>query len=113
MAKKVGRPKKVGAVELSTWSIRIPWETRISVQKAVERSKKDLSSWLDEVLLKASREVLTGKQEIAKTENDVIKEMANNLETVKEISHMLTLLAERAKKRYENQPWWKKIIGVD
>ena len=92
--KKSGSPKKVGALELARWTIIIPWETRISVTKAAGRQQKSLNTWIDSALLKASREVLVGKKEVAKPEDvmDVIKQMAEKLDKITE---------------KVNKPWWK------
>lgn len=94
--KKAGRPKKVAAVDLSRWTIIVPWETRIAVTKAAERDNVNLNEWINEVLLKEARGVLTGKREIAKPEDvlDVIKGMADKLDK---------LSSE------VNKPWWKRI----
>lgn len=96
MINKAGRPKKVAAIDLARWTILIPWETRISVTKAADRQQKSLNAWIDMALLKASREVLVGKKEVAKPEDviDVIKQMSNRLDNLsKEV----------------NKPWWKRI----
>jgi len=95
--KKAGRPKKVAAVDLSRWTILVPWETRISVTKAAERNGANLNEWIDKTLLKESREVLMGKREIAKPEDvmDVIKNMAEKLDK----------LSDKVDK-----PWWKRIV---
>ena len=95
--KKAGRPKKVAAVDLSRWTILVPWETRISVTKAAERNRDNLNEWIDKALLDASRDVLVGKREIAKPEDvmDVIKKMAEKLDK----------LSDKVDK-----PWWKRIV---
>lgn len=95
--KKSGRPKKIAAVDLSRWTILVPWETRISVTKAAERNKVSLNDWIDRALLNASREVLTEKREVAKPEDvmDVIKNMAEKLDK----------LSDKV-----NKPWWKRIV---
>ncbi len=98
--KKAGRPKKVAAIDLSRWTILVPWETRIAVTKAAERNNVNLNEWINESLLKEARGVLTGKREIAKPEDvmDVIKDMAD-------------LLAELSNKVNEsNKPLWKRIF---
>jgi hypothetical protein len=98
--KKAGRPKKVAAVDLSRWTILVPWETRIAVTKAAERNAVNLNEWINEALLNEARGVLTGKREIAKPEDvmDVVKGMAD-------------LLAELKHKVDEsNKPLWKRIF---
>lgn len=98
--KKAGRPKKVAAVDLSRWTILVPWETRIAVTKAAERNAVNLNEWINEALIKESRGVLTGKREIAKPEEvmDVIKDFADKL-------------AELTNKVDEsNKPLWKRIF---
>lgn len=97
--KKAGRPKKVAAVDLSRWTILIPWETRIAVTKAADRNNVNLNEWINEALSKEARGVLTGKREIAKPEEvvDFMKDMAEKL-------------AELSDKVNEsNKPWWKRI----
>ena len=93
--KKAGRPKKVAAVDLSRWTILVPWETRIAVTKAAERNNVNLNEWINEALLKEARGVLTGKRDIAKPEDvmDVIKDMAEKLA---ELSNKV------------DRPWWKR-----
>jgi predicted HicB family RNase H-like nuclease len=97
MKKKSGRPKKIAAVDLSRWTILIPWETRISVSKAAQRQNKNLNAWIDNVLLSASRDVLQGKKEVAKPEDvmDVIKQMADKIDK----------LSDKV-----NKPWWKRMV---
>lgn len=94
--KKPGRPKKSSVVDLSRWTILIPWETRVAVTKAATRANIPLNDWLDKVLIQTSREALTGKQEIAKPDDvlDVIKQMADKIDK----------LTDKV-----NKPWWKKI----
>jgi hypothetical protein len=94
--KKAGRPKKVAAIDLTRWTILVPWETRTSVTKAAEREGNNLNTWIDNALLNASREVLVGKKEIAKPEDvmDVIKQMAEKIDK----------LSDKV-----NMPWWKRI----
>lgn len=96
MINKAGRPKKVAAIDLARWTILIPWETRISVTKAADRQQKSLNAWIDIALLKASREVLVGKKEVAKPEDvmDVIKQMSDKIDKMSD---------------KVNKPWWKRI----
>ena len=98
--KKPGRPKKIAAVDLTRWTILVPWETRASVTKAAERNSVTLNDWIDKALLNASRDVLLGKREIAKPEDvmDVIKNMAEKIDNLS------------SKVNEVNKPWWKKII---
>jgi len=98
--KKAGRPKKVAAVDLSRWTILVPWETRIAVTKAAERDAASLNEWINEALIKESRGVLTGKRDIAKPEDvmDVIKSMADKLV---ELS---------AKVDESNKPLWRRVF---
>lgn len=94
--KKAGRPKKVAAVDLSRWTILVPWETRIAVTKAAERNGVSLNEWINEALIKESRGVLTEKREIAKPEDvlDVIKALSEKVDKIT---------------REVNKPWWKKF----
>jgi hypothetical protein len=97
MTKKTrGRPKKTDSVELSRWTILVPWETRSSATKAAERSGKAINVWLDTALLEASRGELTKKREVAKPEDvmDVIKALSDKMDKITE---------------EVNKPWWKKI----
>lgn len=107
--KKSGRPKKVAAVDLARWTILIPWETRISVTKAAERQQTNLNTWIDNALLNASREVIVGKQEVAKPEEvmDVIKQMAEKLGKYADSLDKLSQEINRPKEI--NKSWWKKI----
>lgn len=106
---KPGRPKKIAAVDLARWTILIPWETRISVNKAAERQQTNLNTWIDNALLNASREVLVGKQEVAKPEEvmDVIKQMAEKLGKYADSLDKLSQEINRPKEI--NKSWWKKI----
>lgn len=96
--KKVGRPKKVASVDLSRWTIIIPWETRVAVTKSAEREKMPLNDWIGNALLEASRDVLSAKREVAKPEDvmDVIKNMADKIDK----------LSDRVNE--SNKPWWKR-----
>lgn len=98
--KKPGRPKKIAAVDLTRWTILVPWETRISVTKAAERSSVALNDWIDKALLTASRDVLVGKREVAKPEDmmDVIANMAEKLDKLSD------------KVNEVNKPWWQRIV---
>lgn len=98
--KKAGRPKKVAAVDLSRWTILVPWETRIAVTKAAERNDVNLNEWINEALLKEARGVLTGKRDIAKPEDvmDLIKGFADK---ISELSHKVD---------ESNKPLWKRIF---
>jgi len=98
--KKAGRPKKVSAVDLSRWTILVPWETRISVTKAAERNNVPLNDWINKALIKESREVLMGKRELAKPEDvmDVIKNMAEKLDKLSD------------KVNESNKPLWKRVF---
>lgn len=95
--KKAGRPKKVAAVDLSRWTILIPWETRIAVTKAAQRNDVNLNEWINEALLKEARGVLTGKREIAKPE-DVVDFMKVMAEKLAELSDKV------------DKPFWKRIF---
>lgn len=97
--KKAGRPKKVAAVDLTRWTIIVPWETRIAVDKAAKRENRNLSDWINAALLKEAQGVLTAKREVAKPEDvmDVIKSMAEKLDR----------LSDKVNER--NKPWWRKF----
>lgn len=101
--KKAGRPKKVAAVDLSRWTILVPWETRIAVTKAAERNAVSLNEWINEALIKESRGVLTGKREIAKPEDvmDLIKGMADKMN---EVIVRVNEVGDKV-----NKPWWRRI----
>lgn len=97
---RAGRPKKTETVDLSRWTVLVPWETRIAVTKAAERDKVSLNEWINRVLNDAARETITGKRDIAKPEDvlDLLQQMAERIDKVA---------------KDMNKPWWKKVIKKD
>lgn len=65
----MARKKKNPDIEMVSFTIRIPWETRIACQKAAEREKISYNEWYAKSLIKSSQETLTGKREIARPED--------------------------------------------
>lgn len=82
-------------------------EARNAVKICARKAKKTQGKWLDDVVLRAAKESVSKKTEIAKPEDvsDIIKEMSDRIKGLENLSDKVDKLSHMA-----NQPWWKKII---
>lgn len=82
-------------------------EARNAVKICARKAKKTQGKWLDDVVLRAAKESVSKKTEIAKPEDvsDIIKEMSDRIKSLENMSNKVEELSHMA-----SRPWWKKII---
>jgi hypothetical protein len=83
-------------------------EARNAVKICSRKAKKTQGEWLNGVILKAAKESVAKKTEIARPEDvsDIIKEMSDRLKAVESQSDKVEEMYDLLKR-----PWWKKILN--
>jgi hypothetical protein len=83
-------------------------EAKNAIKICARKAKKPQGKWLDDVILKAAKESVSRRTEVAKPEDvsDIIKEMSDRIKAIENKSDKVEELYNLLKR-----PWWKKILN--